>query len=134
MSLSIWSSLSLAVRDAGRIASVFADRTKSTDFLTILSVAIQRADNRAEMVSHPTFQESWGMLVDMNFKVGDQLLRRVPKCLGRSSFWHTFRDFEISLVQLAEDGVDRCFPSDHKIRLLAEAHRVRSAFGSIYTL
>ena len=94
------------MRDAGRIASVFADRTKSTDFLTILSVAIQRVDNRAEMVSHPTFQESWGMLVDMNFKVGDQLLRRVPKCLGRSSFGYTFRDFEISLVQLAEEGVD----------------------------
>ena len=46
------------------------------------------------------------MLVDMNFKVGDQLPRRVPKCLGRSSFGHSFRDFEISLVQLAEDGVD----------------------------
>src|SRR3990167_5374865 len=71
-----------------------------------LSVAIQRVDNRAEMVSHPTFQESWGMLVDMNFKVGDQLPRRVPKCLGRSSFGHSFRDFEICLVQLAEDGVD----------------------------
>ena len=35
-----------------------------------LLVAIQRVDNRAEMVSHPTFQEPWGMLVDMNFKVG----------------------------------------------------------------
>src|SRR3989338_8002654 len=80
------------------------------------------------MVSHPTFQESWGMLVDMNFKVGDQLPRRVPKCLGRSSFGHTFRDCEISLVQLAEDGVDAL------LRLLAEAHRVRSAFCSIYTL
>src|SRR3989338_8364622 len=58
------------------------------------------------MVSHPTLQESWGMLVDMNFKVGDQLPRRVPKCLGRSSFEHIIREFEISLVQLAEDGVD----------------------------
>src|SRR3989338_7482598 len=90
MSLSIWSSLSLAVRDAGRIASVFADRTKSTDFLTICRSRSKREDNREEMVSHPTFQESWGMLVDMNFKVGDQLPRRVPKCLGRSSFGHSF--------------------------------------------
>ena len=39
-------------------------------------------------------------------------------------FGHSFRDCEISLVQLAEDGVD---PSDQGIRLLAEAHRVRSA-------
>ena len=94
------------MRDAGRIASVFADRTKSTDFLTICRSRSRGVDNRGEMVSHPTFQESWGMLVDMNFKVGDQLPRRVPKCLGRSSFGHSFRDFEICLVQLAEDGVD----------------------------
>src|SRR3989338_10383593 len=56
LSLSLWSSLSLAVRDAGRIASVFADRTKSTDFLTICRSRSRGVDNRGEMVSHPTFQ------------------------------------------------------------------------------
>src|SRR3989338_8160075 len=80
-----------------------ADRTKSTDFLTIC-----RSRSRGRIIARRWFliQHSRNPGACWNFKVGDQLPRRVPKCLGRSSFGHTFRDFEISLVQLAEDGVD----------------------------
>ena len=40
----------------------------------------------------------------MNFKVGDQLHSRVPKCLGRSSFGHSVRDCERFLAQSEKDG------------------------------
>ena len=40
------------------------------------SRSVGRDPEGAEMVSHPTFQESWGMLVEMNFKVGDKMPRR----------------------------------------------------------